>query len=140
MHSPSTDQEASVANPVVVTKITIAYVCDGRKFTMVLKDPSKIASIVLSRKDLDRLQQAQEDLADEGTPPEKAVEKHTFDPLETGTSLKVKPKHPRIVGEIPALPISISGGTTATNTVALVDRSLWWHNEECRWIHPEGDT
>jgi hypothetical protein len=134
-------QEAAVANPVVVTRITIDYVCDGRKFTMVFKDPSKIASIVLGRTDLERLQDVQHELAGANIPRETAVRTHLFNPLDTGTNLRVKPEHPQLVSPIPALPISISGGTSSSDTISInSSRSLWWHNEECTWIHPEGDT
>ena len=128
-----------MANPVVVTRITIDYVCDGRTFTMVFNDPSTIDSIVLGRRDFNRLKDKQLELASPNTPPEKAVQTHRFEPLATGTTLTVVPDS-QLVEPLPELPISISGGTAAPNAVSVnFNRSLWWHNDSCTWIHPEGD-
>lgn len=140
MHSLSTDQEATVANPVVVTRVTIDYVCDGRTFTMVFNDPSTIDSIVLGRRDFNRLREKQLEQAGPNTPPDKAVQMHRFNPLTVGQRLTVVPTSD-LVEPVPALPISISGGTAAPNPVSVnLQRSLWWHNESCTWVHPEGDA
>ena len=118
---------------VAVTRITIDYVSEGRKFTMVFKDPSIVDTIVLSRVDLERFQAKQNELA--ATNPQiPRVVQHRFDPLATGDQMRfTNNAHPPV-------PISVGGGTAATTAVSLSsNRSLWWHGSECPWFHPEGD-
>jgi hypothetical protein len=139
MRSPFTGEEATVANPVVVTRVTIDYVCDGRTFSMVFEDPSTIDAIVLGRRDFNRLRDKQIELADPSLPPEAKVKTHAFNPLVTGEKLAVVADN-EFAEPLPPFPIRIRGGAAATESVSFdLNRSLWWHTESCAWVHPEGD-
>ena len=102
---------------VVVTKILIEYLSDGKKFSVDLK-PTEIGSIVLTQKDLQRAQGMQ--LAIDGAP------------INGSTFSADAP-----VSEGPATFTVLGSGTDPDAAAREDDESLWWHSRQCDWTHPE---
>jgi len=110
-----------VGKTVRVTKVTVEYAFEGKAFRVDFPDPEKIATIVFSRTDLQRLQKEQ-------------VEQ-TGEPIDTHF-LKPGEPFPDLSGsvQVPAESTPV-GSTSAPN--GTFDRALWWHSSSCTWFHPE---
>jgi hypothetical protein len=115
-----------MAAKVCVKRVVIDYVAEGRAFTIEL-DPMMIGSIVFDPVDLQRAQEKQNELAkvpDSGVPAVK-------EPPDTFLKF----------GPIPASRgVKTMDELTDTAGVDLSEEgpSLWWHTNNCIWLHPAG--
>lgn len=118
-----------MANRVLVKRVTVEYECQGKAFTMVFNDPTKIDSIVFGGNDLHRLQLKQAELANKNPPQAPNVVRNFFDPLNPTDKIPTQ-----------TLAITVSDPSTVALEPGLEARSLWWHTDTCQWFHPEGDN
>ena len=108
---------------VKVTRVVVDYAFEGKTFTVEFPDPSKIAAIVFSKTDLDRLQLQQSQDNKEAVVTRRLSASRSWP------------------AEIDGVNIQARNTLTGTNTAAAstVDRSLWWHSTSCSWFHPEDE-
>ena len=121
-------EEATVANQVLVKRVTVEYECQGKAFTVVFNDPTKIDSIILGTNDRRRLELKQDELSKKNPPEAPKVVRNIFDPSNPAKDIPTD-----------TLAITVSSPTPVDPKLGIEARSLWWHSSECQWFHPEGD-